>query len=107
MNSRIDEKTFGLEIGLFAWVLVDVNLACRLLERILVKWKDMNFFVSIVYEKLSELREKCGTIGHVITRSRKQREEVRQNGCIDNCRDRQTQLQGNLRVSYRNSREEE
>lgn len=61
---KIDEKTLTIENGIFARILVDVDLVGSLPERILVKRRLMNFLVDITYEKLSLFCSKCWAIGH-------------------------------------------
>lgn len=63
---KIDEKTSAIEHGLFARVLVEIDLAGSLPERILVKRRRLNFFVNITYEKLPYFCTYCSSIGHSI-----------------------------------------
>lgn len=61
---KIDAKTLSIENAIFARILVDIDLAKALPERILVKRKDLNFFVNIAFEKLPEMCNRCGNVGH-------------------------------------------
>lgn len=47
---KVNKKTLELENDMFAIVLVDVDISKHLPEKILVKRKNLNFFVGIIYE---------------------------------------------------------
>lgn len=51
---EIDFKTLELENGLFAHVLVDVDLASMRPDKILVERKSFNFFVNLMYERMPQ-----------------------------------------------------
>lgn len=61
---QIDRKTITKEFGLYARILVDVDLARELTEQILVTRRNFEFFVSIEYEKCPRYCHGCGVIGH-------------------------------------------
>lgn len=66
LSLKIHERTLAIENNLFIRVLIDLDLAGALPERILVKRRQLNFFVGIKYEKSLELCVNCHTIGHVV-----------------------------------------
>lgn len=57
MPMKIDTETLSTENVIFARILVDIDLAKALL-------KDLNFFLSTALEKLLELCNRCGSVGH-------------------------------------------
>lgn len=65
MTLKIDKKTLDVKLGPYTRILVDVDMAAKLPKiLILVKRKNFNFFVGIVYENLPLFIPSCGTIGH-------------------------------------------
>lgn len=80
---KIDTQTLKFENCIFARLLVDVDLRNELPEKVLVKRKNSNFFVSIVYEKVPNFCPKYCSIGHDIENCRREdreRTQERKNG---------------------------
>lgn len=69
---KIDRMTLEKENCMFERVLVDVDLANTLPEKVLVKRKQMNFFVDIFYEKLHHTVPSSSYVGHPIQVYRKE-----------------------------------
>lgn len=68
---RIDERTIEKENGLYARVQINVDLTAEFHERILVKRKQLNFFLNLKYENLPRMCSNYGAIGHFIKECRK------------------------------------
>lgn len=68
---KFDQKTLGMEYGMFARILVHLDLASQLPEKILVERRELNFYVRIEYEKMPEFCINCGIIGHSLSICRK------------------------------------
>lgn len=77
MAFRIDPHTISLYNGIYARILVEVDLSRPLPERILVMKKNQNsindfeFIVDIEFENLPKFCEFCAMLGHVTTACRK------------------------------------
>lgn len=63
---------------MYTLILVDVELARTLIERILVKRKELNFFIYVYYEKLLYFCTGCSSIGHVAEEHRRGAEQPRE-----------------------------
>lgn len=74
MPLKIDDKMLSLEYGIFARILVDLNLSKFLPERLLVKRKGFSFLVHFTYENLPQICANCGNIGHSGMESRRLKE---------------------------------
>lgn len=61
---KIDRKILDVENGLDARILVDVDMAAMLPEKILVKRKNFNFFIGVIYENFPRYCPNCSVIGH-------------------------------------------
>lgn len=72
---KIVTKTLNIELGIYVRVLVEVDLAKLLSERILVTRRrggqNTKNFVEVSYEKLPDLCKFCGFIGHQFSDCRK------------------------------------
>lgn len=68
---KIDSRTLSFNNGIYAMVLVDLDLSKMLLEHILVKRKGLSFFVYVSYEKLPALCFNCGCIRHNLRECRR------------------------------------
>ncbi|XP_024179202.1 uncharacterized protein LOC112185231 [Rosa chinensis] len=65
---KIDPNTLDRRFGLFARVLVDIDLSSNLPTEVLIKRKNGETFVqSVDYEKLPDLCSHCGNVGHRVT----------------------------------------
>ncbi|KAM5549741.1 hypothetical protein ABKV19_000917 [Rosa sericea] len=65
---KIDPNTLERKYGLFARVLVDVDLSTDLPLEVVIKRKNGEIFVQAVdYEKLPDLCSHCGNVGHRVT----------------------------------------
>lgn len=70
MPLRIDDKTLKKELGIYARILVDIDFARDLPEKILVQHNDNEFFVNVEYECLPMFCKHCGGIGHCASECR-------------------------------------
>lgn len=67
---KIDPLTLSLYHGLYARILVEVDLAKPITRRVLVTMKDasgdneIEFFVEVVFENLPKFCEECKMVGH-------------------------------------------
>lgn len=61
---KIDKKTIEKEIGLFARILIDVDLAHQIPERLLIQRKELEFFVFVEVENCPSFCSSCGAVGH-------------------------------------------
>lgn len=61
---KVDKKTFDKEIGLFARILIDIDLARQVPERMLIQRKDLEFFIFGEIENCPSFCNLCGAIGH-------------------------------------------
>lgn len=67
---RLNQVTINFYQGLYASVLIDIDISGRLLKCILASLKfqskniNVNFFVVVVYEQLSKIYNGCQAIGH-------------------------------------------
>lgn len=65
---KIDHNTLDCKVGLFARILVDVDLSSDLPQELVVKRKNGETFIqSVNYEKLPDLCSHCGNVGHRVT----------------------------------------
>lgn len=60
----LDDATINKSLGHFARVLVDLDLAAPIRDKILVERKDFTFLVGIDYERLPLFCSSCMVIGH-------------------------------------------
>lgn len=67
---KIDKKTLDRELGMYTWILVDVDFANDLPEQILIQRKNFEFFVYIEYEKCPSFSRNCGVVGHDLSQCR-------------------------------------
>lgn len=80
---QIDKKTLNKELGLYARVLVDVNLAKELPEQIYFRKRTLSSFF-IEYKRCPRFCKSCGVARHDFSQYRSQRgsdmhQEVRNN----------------------------
>lgn len=67
----LDDATINRSLGHYARILVDLDLAGNIRDKILVERKDFAFFVRIEYERLPEFCSSCKMIGHSLGNCRK------------------------------------
>ncbi|KAL6218614.1 hypothetical protein ACLB2K_011824 [Fragaria x ananassa] len=65
---KVDANTRERRVGLFARILVDIDLSVVPPHELVVKRKCGSSFVQTVdYEKLSDICAHCGNVGHLVT----------------------------------------
>ena len=61
---KIGHAILNEDLGLFARLLVEVDLAKELPKRTLLEKTEKSFFVEVVYESLPDFCTTCSCIGH-------------------------------------------
>lgn len=72
---KIDPRTLALEQGLYARVLIEVDIANPLPDKILVKNGKSDFVVRTEFERLPVYCTFCNSVGHGIENCNKKRED--------------------------------
>ncbi|XP_050222822.1 uncharacterized protein LOC126672915 [Mercurialis annua] len=75
---RIDAATANGELGHFARVLIDVDLASELLNQLLIERVGKSFFIDVIYEHLPNFCHSCKSIGHLPSQCRSRRSFVQE-----------------------------
>lgn len=77
---KIDPHTISLYQGIYARILIEVDMARPLPDRILITKRNQNsqndfeFFVNLTYESLPKFCQQCGSIGHDLNACRRREE---------------------------------
>lgn len=79
---KIDPHTISLYQGIYARILIEVDMARPLPDRILITKRNQNnqndfeFFVNLMYESLPKYYQQCGVIGHELKDCRRREENA-------------------------------